>query len=257
MTNPETRLSFSMQEECAIWLKKVVPFWSTITPLLTEAHGLQYYEPIVRVFAPNLAKPECQQWIALNAQILTPVILTKMMHFVHLCMYERSNMTAHHAVHLYLLARAVNCPKMAETAIHDLVLAKAEVDDIMSAPKLIGDRSFIDVNEEIELLLKLVEQNKELENIRKSSREPQPKITLEKSWLNLFDQLEKARDSTGDLTVLVEDKPYKAHKFVLAYSCDFFAGCLLSQFKEADKGNFLFFKIIRNFNSLCWLEVST
>ena len=61
-------------------------------------------------------------------------------------------------------------------------------------------------------------------------------IKFEQHWREMIRRLYKERDSTGDVIVIVEDRPYKAHKMVLVYNCDFFASCLMGNFREADRG---------------------
>jgi Ras-related protein Rab-1A len=230
---PERKLSPSPLEDSIQWMKKIRPFWDSVSSILAVKNGLSFYEPVVKFTAPGLLQPHVQQWIAINSATLTPEVLTKMTHFVHLNSYERKGTTIQQAVHLALLGRAINSQKLIDAAVGDLMLSKAEDSDIMSIPKLIGDSSVVDLNQSVTELNDVLRVRRDIESRSKQKTDSSPKF--EKQWLDLIGHLYADRDSTGDMTVIVEGKHYKAHKMVLIYNCDFFGGCMLSQFREADK----------------------
>lgn len=237
MITNDLKLTPSPIEESREWLKKIGPFWDSIAPVLSVKNGLSFYEPLIKFSAPNLAKEQLQQWIAMNSATLTSDVLTKMTHFVHLNTYERKHVTVAQAVHLFLLGRAVNSPKLSETAVNDLMLLKADDSDIMSAPKLIGDASVIDLNESMTVLSNTLLQKREAESVKSNTVDPRG-AKFGKQWSDLIANLYDDRDLTGDMAVVVEGKPFKAHKLVLIYNSDFFARCMLGNFREADKGTF-------------------
>ncbi len=211
-----------MVEESTHWIKKILPFFDQF----------KHYKPLAKLTAPKLEDPHVQQWIEMNAQQLTPEVLTKMYHAVHLGTYDRKGMTVQQAVYLCLLGSAIGCDQLAGIALNDLERLRAETIDVMSVPKLIEDSSV--VNTELALTAITTQLSVALAADKRGKIPEIPKF--EQQWRQLIGRLYDERDSTGDVTVIVEDKAYKAHKLVLIYNCDFFASCLMSNFIEADRG---------------------
>lgn len=191
--------------------------------LFRNYSGLQIYEPIVKIIAPGLLNKEVLDWIGLNSGILTPAVIQRLASAAHFFGCEKKKATLEQLVHLYLVAHACKFDLLSIKVVEHLLTRKDRISSleevIKNSPKLLPNNSVVDLNEATMLLIERFHEYKD--RINDKAALPDTKRYAE-LWHNLIGQLYSERDFTGDFSVIVNTRAYKAHKPMLAFATPFF-----------------------------------
>jgi hypothetical protein len=191
--------------------------------LFRNYSGLQIYEPIVKVIAPGLLNKEVLDWIVLNSGILTPAVIQRLAAAAHFFGCEKKKATLEQLVHLYLVAHACKFDLLGIKVVEHLLTRKDRISSleevIKNSPKLLANNSVVDLNEAAMLLIERFHEYKDRLNDKAALPDTKRYAEL---WHNLIGQLYAERDFTGDFSVIVNTRAYKAHKPMLAFATPFF-----------------------------------